>query len=139
MSPKAFLNRAFYINQRINSKVEQIASLNALANKVTTTYSQAPASGSHNNHKMEDIIIKIVAMEEDINSDIDELLDIKAEIIGAINAVENEEHRTILEKRYLSLESWEDIAADMNYGVRNVFILHGKALKSFAKAMETLQ
>ena len=139
MSPKAFLNRAFYINQRINSKVEQIASLNALANKVTTTYSQVPASGSHNNHKMEDIIVKIIAMEEDINNDIDELLDIKAEIIGAINAVENEEHRTILEKHYLSLESWEDIAADMNYGVRNVFILHGKALKSFAKAMETLQ
>lgn len=139
MSPKAFLNRAFYINQRINSKVEQIASLNALANKVTTTYSQAPASGSHNNHKMEDIIIKIVTMEEDINSDIDALLDVKAEIIGAINAVENEEHRPILEKRYLSLESWENIAADMNYGIRNVFILHGKALKSFAKALETLQ
>lgn len=139
MNPKICLNRAFYINQRIDSKVEQIATLNALANKVTTTYSQVPASGSHNNNKMEDIIIKIVSMEEEINKDINELLDAKAEIIGAINSVENEEHRTILEKRYLCLKNWEEIAAEMNYSIRNIFILHGKALQSFAKAMEALQ
>lgn len=139
MNPKAFLNRAFYINQRIESKLEQVKSLNDLATKATTTYSQAPSSCSHNNHKMEDVIIKIMAMQEDINKDIEELLDAKAEIIGAVNAVENEEHRTILEKRYLCLEPWEDIAADLHYSIRNVFILHGKALKSFAKCFEALQ
>lgn len=129
MKAKEFLNRAFFINQRITSKIEQLNNLNALATKVTTTYSQAPASGSRNNHKMEDVIIKLVDMQNSINADIDKLLDIKAEIMGVINSVESNEYRTILEMRYLCFKTWEEIAAEMNYGVRYIHILHSKALR----------
>ena len=31
-------------------------------------------------------------------------------------------------KRYVDLKSWEEIAADMNIGVREVQKLHGRAL-----------
>lgn len=138
MNAKEFLNRAFYINQRIDSKLEQLESLTALSQKVTTTYSQAPASGSHNNSKMEDTIIKLVMMQEDLNRDIDMLIDTKAEIIKAINGVENQEYRTILEQRYLCMKTWPQIASDLNYGTRNIYIIHGEALKALSKVLETL-
>lgn len=139
MNAKEFLNQAYYIDKRINSKIEQVASLEALANKVTTTYSQAPASGSHNNQKMESIIIKIVTMEEEINKDIDKLLDVKAEIMSAIDLVENLEYRTVLELRYLCLQNWDDIATNMYCGASNIYRVHGEALKEFSKVYSKMQ
>ncbi len=42
MTTKEFLNQAYRIDQRINSKLEQIISLHALATKATSTLSDMP-------------------------------------------------------------------------------------------------
>lgn len=39
MTAKEYLGQAYRIDQRINSKMEQIASLNLLARKATTVFS----------------------------------------------------------------------------------------------------
>ena len=43
MTAKEYLGQAYRIDQRINSKMEQIASLNLLAQKATTVFSDMPA------------------------------------------------------------------------------------------------
>ena len=130
MTAKEYLNQAYLIDQRINNKLEQVASLHALATKATTTLNDSPVQTSHNNHKMEDVIMNIMALEEEINADIDELVDIKREITGVINELNNPKYQVVLEKRYLALKSWEAIAVDMNCGIDNVFKLHKKALEA---------
>lgn len=42
MTAKEYLNQAHRLDQRINSKLEQIASLHDLATKATVTYSDMP-------------------------------------------------------------------------------------------------
>jgi hypothetical protein len=42
----------------------------------------------------------------------------------------------LLELRYLSFKSWDDIAAEMHYGSRWVHILHSKALSAVEKILE---
>jgi hypothetical protein len=79
---------------------------------------------------MEDTVIKIIEQEEELNAEIDELVDLKSEIRHIVDAVENPELRFILEERYLCFCSWEKIAADMDYGIDNVFKLHRKALET---------
>ena len=37
--------------------------------------------------------------------------------------------RTILEKRYLCFDTWEQISVDMGYSIQHTFRLHDKALK----------
>ena len=73
MTAKEYLGQAYRIDQRINSKMEQIASLNLLAQKATTVFSDMPGNSTRNIHRMEDVIIKIVDMESEINADIDSL------------------------------------------------------------------
>ena len=68
-------------------------------------------------------------LENEINVDIDRLVDLKNEILSVINAVDDSDSRLILEKRYMNLESWEDIAAELNTSVPNIYRLHEKALK----------
>jgi len=129
MTTKAFLSQAYRIDQRINSKLEQVQSLRELAEKATTTLSDTPRPASPNIHRMEDIIAKIMDLENEINGDIDKLVDTKRDIMNAINTVENTTYRTLLELRYLCLKTWEEIAAQMNYDCRYLLKVHDRAVR----------
>ncbi|MDK7355786.1 hypothetical protein QP518_08495 [Peptoniphilus harei] len=133
MNAKEYLKQAFYLDKRINSKLEQVESLNALATKATSTLSDMPKSPSRGTSKLEDTIVKIVDLQEEINRDIDKLVDLKAEMVGTIKQIQNKELQVILEKRYLCFETWEKIAVDMNYDIRHIHRLHNLGLKEFKK------
>ena len=106
MTVKEYLSQAYRIDQRINSKLEQVASLRALATKATYTLSDTPPSGSRNVQSMENVIVKIIDLENEINEDID-----------------------TLELRYLCFYSWEKVAVEMEYDLRYLHKLHRKALE----------
>lgn len=130
MSTKEYLSQAYRIDQRINSKLEQIASLRDLSTKATTTYSDMPRNATRNVHRLEDVICKIVQLENEINEEIDQLVDLKKEIRHVISEVRNPEYQTLLELRYLCFKNWEQIAVLMNYSTKYLFDLHSRALKS---------
>ena len=129
MTAKEYLSQAYKIDNDINSKLEQVASLRDLATKATTTISDMPGSPNRNIHKMENAIVKIVDLEDEINSDINELISLKADITHMIKRVTNRQERTILEKRYLCFDTWEQISVDMGYSIQHTFRLHDKALR----------
>ena len=130
MTAKEYLVQAYRIDQRINSKLEQIVSLRELATKATSTLSDMPASGTRNLHPMEGIIVKVIDLESEINDDIDTLVDLKREIVSIIKKINNPEHQTLLELRYLCFKTWEQVAVDMGYDLRYIHKLHGRALEN---------
>jgi DNA-directed RNA polymerase specialized sigma subunit len=138
MTAKEYLSQAYRLDQRINSKLEQVASLNELATKCTHTITGMPRSPGHGTSTMADAVAKIVDLQAEINRDIDSLVDLKREIVGVIKAVDNTECQTLLELRYLCFKSWEQIAVDMGYNVRHVYRLHDVAV-SLVKVPETSQ
>ena len=128
MTAKEYLSQAYRIDQRINSKLEQITSLRELAKKATSTLTDAPRSPNRGNQSMENVIIKMIDLETEINADIDTLVDLKREIVTVIKGVESPEHQTLLELRYLCFKSWEQIAVDMGYNSKYIFHIHDTAL-----------
>lgn len=128
MTAKEYLSQAFRIDQRINSKLEQIQSLRDLLTKTGANLSDMPKNPNKGASRTEDYIVKICDIEEEIDKDIDELVSLKAEIMGVIRGVEDADCQLLLEERYLCFATWEKIATDMNCTVRNVHILHSKAL-----------
>lgn len=129
MKAKEYLSQAYRLDQRIDAKIEQVMSLRNLAAKATSTLSDAMPSGTRNIHRMEDIIMRIIDLENEINADIDALVALKREIVSTIKSVPNLEYQILLELRYLCFKPWEQIAVEMGYGIDNVFRLHQKALK----------
>lgn len=127
MTAKEYLNQAYRLDQRINSKLEQVASLRDLTTKATATMSDMPGGG-RNVYKMQDIIGKIIDLENEINADIDQLVDLKREMVSAIKAVEDPEYQTLLELRYLCFKTWEQIAVEMDYSIQHIYRLRDKAL-----------
>lgn len=133
MNAKEYLSQAYRIDQRINSKLEQVRSLNELATKATNTISDMPGSATRNVHQMEDVVVKIVDLQNEINADIDTLVNLKRTFVAVIKAVENPEQQTLLELRYLCFKTWEEIAVEMGYSSRGIFSLHSAALKELEK------
>lgn len=129
MNAKEYLSQAMYIDQRIDSKLEQIMKLRESATKATATLSDMPRPDSPNVQSMEETIVKIVDLERDINRDIDALVDLKAEARKVISKLDNPEQQLILEMRYLCYKSWAEIAEDLSFSESNVYKIHGEALK----------
>lgn len=136
MKAKEYLGQAYLLDQRINSQLEQLTALNDLATKCTSTISDMPRNPNRGGSSMADTVVKIVDLQEEINRDVDELVDLKMEIIGVIRSVEKKEYRVLLELRYLCFKSWEDIAAEMNYSVRWVHIMISRALAAVDRILE---
>ena len=130
MTAKEYLSQAYRLDKRIDSKIEQLKSLNLLATKCTSTLSDMPKSQSISNSRLEDTVGKIVDLQEEINMDIDSLVDLKRDIVKTIKSVQNPEYQIILELRYLCFKTWEEIAVQMNCSIDNVFKIRKNALKS---------
>lgn len=128
MTIKEYLSQAYRIDQRINSKLEQVSSLRELAVKATSTLSDTYSSGNGNKQKMEGVIVKIIDLEHEIDEEIDRLVDLKQEIVSLIKKVKNPEYQTLLELRYLNFKTWEQIASEMHYSIQHTFRIHDKAL-----------
>ncbi len=129
MGAVELLKQAYYIDVRIDNKLEQMEALNALATKATTTFGNEPVSGTRDVHKREETICKIVDLQNEINADIDSLVDLKRELRKTIESIPNVDYRTVLELRYLNFRKWEEIAVTMGYRLRNVHYIHGKAIE----------
>ena len=129
MTVNEYLGQAYRLDQRINSKIEQVASLNELATKCTSTLTGMPRNPSPSVSPMADAVCKIIDLQAEINRDIDRLVDLKREIVTLIKAVRSTEYRTLLEKRYLCFKTWEQIAVDMGYSIQHIYRLREKAYK----------
>ena len=136
LKAKEYLNQARYLEQRIESNIEQWEQMNALATKVTTVISDMPKSPGGSTSRLEDTIVKILEFEEEIRTRVDTLVSLKSQIASTIEAVPQEQCRLILTKRYLSHKTWEDIAHDLDYDLRWVHRLHKRALQEVQQILD---
>jgi len=106
---KEYLGQAYHIDHCINSKLEQISSLHDLATEATSKVSDIPRSATRNVHRMEDVIVKLIDLEEEVNQDINALVDLKTDITHLIKKLENHEYQIVLEERYLCFKKFDQI------------------------------
>ena len=130
MTAKEYLNQGYRINEHIDAKLGQIAMLRDLATKTNVVISDMPKGSNYDNSSVEKTIVKIVSLEEEINKEIDRLVELKKELMDVIEKVDDPKERLVLNLRYLNFLTWENIALKMKCSVRNVHIVHSKALDS---------
>ena len=128
MTAKEYLNQAYRLDQRIRSKQEQISALNDLPTSCSASMTGMPRNPNKGGSRMADAVCKIVDLQDSIAADMQELVELKAEIIATIKAVDCIEYQLILEKRYISGKSWPEIAVDLGYKMRHLYKLHDEAL-----------
>lgn len=123
-----YLSQYKYLNKEIDRKIQSLEGWKDKILNVTGTLSDMPRGGGKRSDTIADGIAMINDIEATINKEIDDLVELKAEIESKINSVENLKLRELLKCRYLDLKSWEEIAYLNGYSWRWVYTLHEKAL-----------
>jgi hypothetical protein len=124
---KHWLGRYQSIKRQIKSKMDEIERLKSWGTKITPTLSDMPKGGDSSN-KIEIMTERIDEIERQMSEELQRLVNTRAEIEIAIQGVDEETYREVLERRYIIGEHWEQIAVNMDYDYRWVLRLHGKAL-----------
>ncbi len=132
MTAKEYLRQAYRLDQQINVHVRELEELRDLSCRIQSSRFEERVSGTRDTDPpFVKTIQKIVDMQDRINSEIDRLVDLKAEMDIAINRVEDVDERLLLRYRYINNESWDDIARALNVSSRTVHRTHAAALRNF--------
>lgn len=137
MTAKEYLAQGRHLDARIDAKIQQLEALNALARNATSTLTGMPSGTAKTSSKLEEIVAKIVDLQAEINADIDKLVDLKRGIRALIEAVPDSDQKTLLEMRYLCFQSWEQIAVDMQFCLRNLYRVHTEALEACDRILKS--
>lgn len=136
MTAKEYLGQAYWLDQRINSKLSMVMSLRETAIKTTSVMHDDVVSHTRNVHSMQDVIVKIIEIERELDADIDQLIDLKHEIIDVIGQISDPPAQVVLEYRYVCYRQWKDIAAELGMHIRNVYRLHDRGLQEVEKILK---
>ena len=123
-----YLKRYITLDREIDRKLKEVGRLRSKLTRITQVLTAEPRGGGTIYGKTEEILAKIVDLENEIDADIDRLVAIRDGIKTIIEAVEDDRERLLLQYRYLDGKTFEKIAVEMNYSWRQIHRLHSKAL-----------
>lgn len=133
MTAKEYLRQAYIIDRKIKLDTEKLAVARSALYVKTVRYDRDGAKTVPQGNGTENAVLRVMELEERLDREIDELTVKRQEIEQAVNAVPDEVRREVLTRRYLLYQKWEVIAEEMNYSERQVFRIHGAALRAFER------
>jgi len=129
MTAKEYLRQAYHLDQRINSNIEEISRLRAMASGISSSSWGEKGQTSRNTEApFVRNLEKIMDLEEAINKEIDTLVCLKKQIRTVIETVQNTDERLVLRYRYIHNCTWEQIGNELNADARTVRRWYGDAL-----------
>ena len=146
-SAKEYLMQVKRYEAIIKSKQEERAWLYGIATNVTGAWREdaySTSSGSQNN--LENIMAKVADLDAEINSEIDNLIEKRKEIVNMIDRLNDLEEIRVLRLLYIGLideeegttkyPKWKWIAKIIHTSVRTAQRIHGRALKNFSEILK---
>ena len=130
MTVKEYLRQAYRLDHRIDSDISEMERLREMACSIG-----APGFEEHYdpNHPTEAPFIraleKVWKLEEKINTEIDRLVDLKAQMRGVIEAVSDPDERMVLRYRYIHNMTWEKIGDVLHADRTTVYRWHNTAIR----------
>ena len=129
MTAKDYLHQAYRLDHKINSDIEELGRLRAMSTSISSPQLGERVQTSKNlDAPFVKSVYKIQEMEEKINAEIDMFVDLKQEIRGVIEKVENTDEQMVLRYRYIHNMTWEDISEELHADKSTVRRWHGQAL-----------
>ena len=135
------------LSQRAKDYFAQIRKTDRLIQRLTDTVNTLRSSLTSQSYKLKPdkvqtsgpkdtlggTIVKIMSLEDNINTRIDELVQQKADAMRRIQNVPDQDQQNILIARYVNREKWEKIAVELNFSIAQIYRIHGAALLDFIK------
>ena len=137
-SVKHFLRTAYDAQQKIEADKAFLERARAQAEGASgVRYDSIGVSGGRcETPALERAVLNIVQLEADLAADIERWTEAVRAVRDVIGGIANPCLRSVLEHRYLRMQSWEQIAVDMGYSWRHLHRLHGMALSEARRVLQ---
>lgn len=131
MEIKHQLKQIRLIDLEIKTKIEELDRLN-------NSFLKSPSLKEVNVQKSkvglkDDAYVKIINLNDYINEKVDNLIDLKYQLIKAIEQLDDSKERTIIWMKYISSKNWDEIAEELKISKTTLFILHDEAVKKIER------
>lgn len=135
MTAKEYLQQLKRADVIIEQKMKEQADLEELSKCVRAIdYGKDRVSSSGTGDApFVNLVLKIVMLEQEINAEIDKYVDLKRKITGEIQSLQDPQFIKVLFKRYVEYKGFDKIAVELSCSERNVYTIHGQALKDFTE------
>ena len=131
MTAKEYLQQYRKIQREIEDLDFRMAQLRLkYAAPSAIDYSDMPKAHS-TEHDLSDYIAKMDELTDYLISKYTRLRGIEVDIYMRVDRMENQQERELLRYRYIDGMTWTDIATKLNTSERNVYFIHGRALRNF--------
>lgn len=137
MNAKEYLNRVRFADISINTKNDELYHLKLKSLQVSPQSQGERVQSSGSGGDFTKIIDKIFLLQDKINEEVDQLVELKEQARALIHMLTDERYKTVLTEYYLNHKTWEQVADCMNYDLRWVYRIHGRALKEFNKVLDS--
>lgn len=133
MNAKEYLKQARKLDALINCRMRELQYWRELADGVSGCNFQPHYNpNTPTEAPFVRCIEKIDAIERELDTKIDALVDLKREIGAAIDKLEDHDEQLLLRYRYFENRSWEEIGHMLHVSSRTVHRIHGSALQNFS-------
>lgn len=133
MTTKEYLMQIKRMEKMIDNKLSELYRLRQLVSSISISTDGERVMSSGSMDKMGDSVAKIVDLEYSVSETISQYTELRQKIISQIDSLKNYEYYSVLFSRYVSNNEFWKIADEMGYSERQVFRIHGSALKEFEK------
>lgn len=133
MTTKQYLNQIHRIDKMINNKLSEIYQLKNLVCSISISDNSERVQTSSDKDSLGNAVSKIVDLEREVNDCIDKFSEKRRNIITKIDSIDNDMYYQVLFSRYIEQKTFEKIADDNEYSVRQILRIHGEALLQFEK------
>lgn len=137
MKAKTYLKQIELMDAKINTRLEEVERLNALATKTTSVMGGERVQSSGSQQKMADCVTRIADLKAEINKEIDKFVNIKQEILQIMDKHCDPDCINLLYSRYFQYKPWEQIAVELSFTYKWVSGgLHQRALSQVQKGLD---
>ena len=131
MTAKEYLQQYRHIQREIEDIDRRMVQIRLkYAAPSAINYSDMPKA--HNSeHDLSDYIVKMDELTDYMISKYTRLRGIEVDIYMRVDRMENQKERELLRYRYIDGMTWTEIADALDTTERNVYFIHGRALRHF--------
>jgi hypothetical protein len=132
-----YLQETELLDARIKNKLIEQMQWRDIALGITANMEgERVKSSTTTKSKMADAVAKCVDMEREIDSLIDNLIDLKKDVIQTLEMLDNATEYKLLHLRYIQYIPLKDIADMWGWEYTNVTTTHGRAITSVQRILD---
>ncbi|MBQ1388892.1 MAG: DUF1492 domain-containing protein [Clostridia bacterium] len=133
MTAKEYLSQLKNLRRLIDCRKHELKYWQDMASSISASNFEPHYNASRNTTaSYVRTIEKVVAIQQDIDSKIIELVNLCEKVNKAIDQIPDFDEQLVLRYRYIDESDWKDIGAALNQSVRNIYRIHNRGLEHFS-------